>query len=228
MENIETNTELNNSESENTALGQDSNSVSESTALSGDNDVDSKDNNDIKEENNKESHNDLKNDQKEDKEDNEDHKKEDNTPEEYEKFKIPDGQEYLEDQAQEFSEIAKDLKLSQEQAQKLVDLQVRINQKYSDQLNETSEKWLTESKNTFGNKFNNVLSTASKGLDFAFGDDVGFVKEVLNNTRLGNNQAFIKGFYNIGKQVQESGFVAGSGNTAPSKTTAEILYPNSK
>ena len=225
MENIETNTELNNSESENTALGQDSNSVAESTALGSDNDVDSKDNNDIKEENDQ-----KEDDQKEDdqKEDNEDHKKEDDIPEEYEKFKIPDGQEYLEDQSQEFSEIAKKLKLSQAQAQELVDLQVKINQKYSDQLNDTSEKWLTESKNTFGNKFNNVLSTASKGLDFAFGDDAGFVKEVLNNTRLGNNQAFIKGFYNIGKQVQESGYVAGSGNTAPSKTTAEILYPNSK
>ena len=167
MENIETNTELNNSESENTALGQDSNSVAESTALGSDNDI--KEENDQKED-----------DQKEDdqKEDNKDHKKEDDIPEEYEKFKIPEGQEYLEDQAQEFSEIAKDLKLSQYQAQKLVDLQVKINQKYSDQLNDTSEKWLTESKNTFGNKFNNVLSTASKGLDFAFGDDAGFVKEV--------------------------------------------------
>lgn len=127
-------------------------------------------------------------------------------------------------------ETAKALDLTQEQAQQLVDLNIKHDKALTDQVTTESNKWLSElpsDKEFGGEKLSENLAIAKKAID-TFGTPE--LKQVLEQSRLGNHPELIRAFYRAGKAIsQDTRFVAGGSGTAPAKgDAATSLYPNQK
>jgi hypothetical protein len=145
-------------------------------------------------------------------------------PEAYE-LQMPDGIELDKASADEFTTIAKELKLDQAAAQKLADIAAKQAQRQVDAHTALVESWVAQvktDKDIGGDKLDENLSIARKALD-TFGTPE--LRDVLNASGLGNHPAVIKAFVNAGKAISEDKFVAGAakGNdTDPAKK----LFPN--
>jgi len=152
-------------------------------------------------------------------------------PEKYD-FKMPDGVQVDQSLIDAATPIFKDLKLTQEQAQKLVDLQVKSAQGWGEkQIQEHQAlvtSWGEESKKDteFGGQgFAQNVAIAIKPLN-QYGTPA--LRELLDATGLGNHPELIRYNYRIGKATGEPGLVDGNPNPPPSSGDARILYPNSK
>lgn len=124
--------------------------------------------------------------------------------------------------------MAKELDLTQEQAQKLIDLDAKRAQSQLDAVNAQTKKWLDElpsDKEFGGDKLKENLAIANKAVE-AFGTPE--LKQLLNESRLGNHPELIRAFYRAGKAIsQDTRFVAGgSGNKPVKADAASALYPN--
>jgi hypothetical protein len=146
-------------------------------------------------------------------------------PEKYE-FTVPEGVKLNEAVMGEFEQIAKDLNLPQEAAQKLVDLGARMQSGNAEQVQAAieaqGEKWAEEAKvdkEFGGDKFDENLSVAKKALD-QFGTPE--LKSLLVASKLGNHPEVLRTFVRIGKAISEDGFVPG--RTASSKPAAQSFY----
>jgi len=140
----------------------------------------------------------------------------DGTPEkeiEYTDFEVPEGFQVSEEILDDFKGTARELKLSQENAQKLISLHSSVVQKQREQdlklVEETQTHWLQElkkSKSLTEGDFNKNLRTAGKALTAHFNEEaVGFLKQ----TGLLNNPSIVEGLFNIGKQIAEAELVMG-------------------
>lgn len=67
-------------------------------------------------------------------------------PETYSEFKVPEGMSIEAGQLEQFSPVAKELGLTQEQAQKLIDLQTGMTQQQAEKFEETIKTWQDEVK----------------------------------------------------------------------------------
>lgn len=145
-------------------------------------------------------------------------------PEAYD-LQMPEGVELDKVATDEFTTIAKELKLDQAAAQKLADIAAKQAQRQVDAHTALVESWVEQvktDKDIGGDKLNENLSIARKALD-TFGTPE--LRDVLNASGLGNHPAVIKAFVNAGKAISEDKFVAGAakGNdTDPAKK----LFPN--
>lgn len=145
-------------------------------------------------------------------------------PEKYE-FQMPEGVEVDSVAADEFSAIAKELKLSQADAQKVADVGAKMAQRQREQHMQTVQKWVEDvkaDKDIGGDKLNENLAVARKAMDTHGTPEL---KDILNATGLGNHPAFVKFFYNVGKTTSSDTIVRG-GNTAPTADPAKKLFPN--
>lgn len=154
-------------------------------------------------------------------------------PEKYE-FTMPDGVEMDSEMLAEFEPIAKELGLSQEKAQKLVDIQIKSLQKLQaaheiqqeEAFKEMTTQWATAAKADSeygGAKFNENLSVAQKALkQFA---SEGLI-EYLNSSGLGNHPEVIRTFVKVGKAISEDKFVVGGQGGARATDPAKVIYPN--
>lgn len=145
-------------------------------------------------------------------------------PESYE-FQMPEGIEVDKVAADEFTAIAKELKLSAEDAQKVADVGAKMAQRQIEAHSKLVESWVEQvktDKEIGGDKLNENLGIARKALDEFF--DPG-VKELLNSTGLGNHPLLIKGLYKMGKAIGEDRFVSGkpAGSTGD---VAKTMFPN--
>ena len=127
--------------------------------------------------------------------------------------------------------VFKDLNLTQEQAQKLVDFnaqnqlkQVEQSTKDFDTMKATWESEGRADPKMGGDKWDATVVDARKAVN-AFGND-GF-KQILNDTGTGNHPEVIRMLANIGKHLNEDGVIAGQ-VSAPKGDTASILYPTMK
>ena len=159
-----------------------------------------------------------------------DEKGDEGAPDQYEAFKMPDGVEVNEELMGEFSGIAKDLNLTQDQAQTLVDLQTREMQKMMqaqvDSWNATRDEWVTNSKNDSefgGANFEASIATMSKAID-AFGGDA--FRNVLDETGMGDHPEILRFIYKVGLAVGEDRIHIG-GNVRGERDVAKSLYTNS-
>lgn len=147
-----------------------------------------------------------------------------------EDFKLPEGVTLDEDFATEFKSIAKDLKLNQEGAQKLVDLQTKFTQTYSEKINtqfkEQVKSWGDESKKELGANYKQELVKVAKAMN-TFGSPE--LRKLLNDTGLGNHKEVVKFFLNIGSKVSEDKMrdPSTAGRDRTSKGLAQRLYTNS-
>lgn len=145
-------------------------------------------------------------------------------PEKYE-FKPTEGIKFDDKVIGKYSEIAKELNLTQDGAQKmLAEVAPLIAQQQADAFKATREGWAEAAKadkEIGGDKFTANLALAAKARDAYFTPE--FVK-LLNSTGLGDHPEMIRGFAKIGKSVSQDGFVSGGSGATPLATAAERLY----
>jgi hypothetical protein len=149
-------------------------------------------------------------------------------PAEYSDFTVPEGKNLPPELADQFKTFAKDMDLTQEQAQKLVELGLKRDQTMADRVNAESTKWLNElpsDKEFGGEKLSENLAVAKKAMD-AFGTPE--LKQLLETSRLGNHPEMIRAFYRAGLAIsQDSKLVTGgSGDKPAGGNPAKSLYPN--
>jgi hypothetical protein len=151
-------------------------------------------------------------------------------PEKYE-FAEPEGVSMDKEVLGEFEGIAKELKLSQEEAQKVSDIGVKLAQKWeakqADAIQQAAAEWAasaTADKEYGGDKLTDSLTTAKKALD-AFGTPE--LRTLLNDSRLGNHPEVIRFMVRAGEAISEDRMVTGgAGPATASQSTAKALYPN--
>lgn len=154
-------------------------------------------------------------------------------PEKYE-FVAPEGKEFDAETIGQFSEIAKELNLSQEAAQKLVEtMGPKIAERQMAQVEMVRNEWAQQAqsdKEYGGDKLQENLAVAKKALD-SFGSPE--LRALLNESGLGNNPEVIRFMYRAGKAISEDTFV-GNQTGAANKSSgpqdfnakANALYTN--
>ncbi|WP_260750047.1 peptidase [Escherichia coli] len=149
----------------------------------------------------------------------------DGAPEKYE-FQVAEGVELDTEALKDFEPVARELNLTNEQAQKLVDAYPKIlagvQHRQAEAWQKTTEQWAADvkaDKEIGGDKLISNLSAAQRALD-QFGTPE--LKEYLNTTGLGNHPDLVKTFVKIGKAMSEDGMVTG-GNEGQ-RSAAEVLY----
>lgn len=152
-------------------------------------------------------------------------------PEEYANFEVPEGVTLDQEVLGEFKALGKELNLPQAQAQKVADLGVQLAQKWAAAQTANVEalqaEWLetTKADKDFGGeKLAATLADGKKALD-AYGTDA--LREVLNQTKLGNHPEVIRFFAKVGQTLNEDGHVSPSGQASERpKDVAKRLFPN--
>jgi hypothetical protein len=142
-------------------------------------------------------------------------------------FEMPEGIELDKSATEEFTAIAKELKLPQDAAKKLVDLEVKRIQAQQQQHQSLVSEWAEQvkaDKDLGGDKLDENLAVARKAID-AFGTPE--LKELLNTTGLGNHPEVVKAFFKAGKAISEDGFVRGAPKSpATESDLAKSLFPS--
>lgn len=154
-------------------------------------------------------------------------------PEKYE-FTAPEGKQFDAEIIGKYSEIAKELNLTQDAAQKLVEsMGPKIAERQLAQVEAIRNEWAQQSqvdKEFGGDKLNENMAVAKKALD-SFGTPE--LRTLLVQSGLGNNPEVIRFMYRAGKAISEDTFVgssAGAGGkpTGPQDFNAKAaaLYTN--
>ena len=136
-------------------------------------------------------------------------------PETYGVFKDVSGKEYTPESVQGFVDVARELGLSQEKAQKMFEAFVPTATKYMrDDVIEKAKGWVQQSRmdSEFGGEhFNENLGIAKTAYMHYASDGL---KQILNVSGLSNHPEVIRMFYRIGKTMQQDHGVQG-GVSAP-------------
>lgn len=150
----------------------------------------------------------------------------------YEKFTIPEGFDYDDGKVSEFTTLARELNLSQEQAQKLVDLHVRHWLGFEEQTKAQAREWSRQSMEDpefGGQKFMHSLRDAHRFINVFGGEKL---KAALDATGAGNHPEIFKAFARAGRILGEDQLVTGAGTAAARGGTfadlANTLYPDMK
>ncbi|WP_410738785.1 peptidase [Citrobacter freundii] len=152
--------------------------------------------------------------------------KQEGAPEKYE-FKPAEGQELDAAALEQFEPIARELNLTNEQAQKMVDLygtkiMPMVQQQQAEAWQKTTEQWAADvkaDKEIGGDNLTGNLSAAQRALA-QFGTPE--LKEYLEGTGLGNHPELVKAFIKVGKAMSEDGMV--TGKESGQRSAAEVLY----
>lgn len=152
--------------------------------------------------------------------------KQEGAPEKYE-FKPAEGQELDTAALEQFEPIARELNLTNEQAQKMVDLygtkiMPMVQKQQAEAWQAQTEEWaatVKADKEIGGDKLTANLGVAQRALD-TFGTPA--LKEYLNGTGLGNHPELVKAFVKVGKAMSEDGVV--TGKESGQRSAAEVLY----
>ena len=153
-------------------------------------------------------------------------------PEKYE-FKLPDGVKVPDEVRSEYEGVFKELGLTQDQAQKLVDLQLKFEQKAAEQTKAqwatTHQEWIAAfkaDKEIGGDEAaqKQSLAYAKKALASEFATP-GFA-EALEVTGAGNNPEVIRFLTRFGKAISDDKFVAGTSapGAAKGSVPAKAFY----
>lgn len=138
-------------------------------------------------------------------------------------FKMPDGVEPDAKAIEEFTKFAKELKLTPENAQKLVDLRSAAVLAAKEGHAAMVAGWAAEvkaDKELGGDKLPESLAIAKKAIDLGPPE----LKELLESSGMGNHPAVFKWAHAVGKALSEDTFKAGSTAPIAEKSTASVLY----
>jgi hypothetical protein len=150
-------------------------------------------------------------------------------PESYD-FMVPEGVEQLDSQLVEtFTPLAKELGLSNDQAQKLVDIAPQIQQRMAQQQAEAwgkqLEAWVGEvkaDKVIGGDNLPATMASAQKVMQ-QFGTPE--LKAALEQTGMGNHPELVRLFAKVGKAMGEDSLVAGGKSSGGSGSIVDAFYP---
>lgn len=147
-------------------------------------------------------------------------------PEKYE-FKAPEGTEFDASVLAAYSEVAKELNLPQDAAQKVLDKVAPVMAaQQAEAIRAVNAQWLeaTKSDKEFGGEnLDANIAIAKKALD-TFGTPE--LRALLDTTGLGNNPELIRLCYRAGKAISEDRFVGGNAAPQGAATVAQRMYPN--
>jgi hypothetical protein len=168
-------------------------------------------------------------------------KKPEGAPEKYEAFKVPEGYTLDEKVATEAQALFKEADLTQDMAQKFVDLysaqSTQISEKLETLIADTRAEWRKEiaQDKTIGNGTDNlrdeVKATIGRAID-GLGDQklVSDFRAAMNMTGAGDHPAFVRAFYKLAQQVTEAKPVTGKGPAPvdPKKpiSAAQAMFPD--
>lgn len=152
-------------------------------------------------------------------------------PEQYADFKLPDGVEPDGELTTEFKGIAKELGLSQEEAQKVSDVGSKMMQKLATRQQEIGqqlrETWDTASKTDKefgGDAYKANLQVAEKALN-SFGTPELF--KLLDESGLRKHPEIIRMFVRAGKAISDDRIIpSGMKMNQGGVDAAKVLYPN--
>lgn len=155
----------------------------------------------------------------------------DGAPETYEDFNVPEGFEVNPEALTEFTGMLKEANVSQENAQKFVDLQVKVLKENTEAQAkawaDTKSKWKDEAANDeeYGKgKYDESMLAARKAVREIGGTELS---KALDETGMGSHPEFIRFFVRVGKAIGEDSLTFGKladGNVP--KTHAERLFPH--
>jgi hypothetical protein len=150
-------------------------------------------------------------------------------PEQYADFTTPEGIEVSPEFREQFKQLAKELDLTQEQAQKLIDLDAKRALAQAEAAKTQSDAWFAQTqsdKEIGGDNLRANAAVAATALD-KFGTPE--LKTLLQETGLILHPEIVRAFYRAGKAISEDTIVPGSRNTVPKaqRDAASALYPNS-
>ena len=145
-------------------------------------------------------------------------------------LKLPEGMELAPESLEAFEPVAKELGLSQESAQRLMDIHTAALKQATEasyRAYETMQtSWVDEikaDKEIGGDNLTPTLASISKVLT-QFGDPN--IKSALSLTGAGNNPAIVRTLARMAKALTEGGHIAGVPPKAPEGKGAHALYPN--
>ena len=146
-------------------------------------------------------------------------------PEEYTTFDLPENFDMNNDTLAEYHTFAKENGLTQEQAQRGVDMVAQMKQAEMNQWVEQQKSWVEQAKadTEYGNdKFDESISVAVKARD-NFGTSE--FNEMLDSSGLGNHPEMIRFLHRVGKAISEDSVVVG-GTTTSQLSREAVLYPS--
>jgi hypothetical protein len=156
--------------------------------------------------------------------------KQSGAPEQYETFTVPEGIEVDSTEMEKFMATAKEIGLSQEAAQKLVDMEVEKRKGAAEAQNKAwetlQERWIGEAKadkEIGGAEFDANLGYARTAVK-TFGSPA--LAEALRTTGMGNHPEFIRAFAKIGKAISDDGKLILGANKPTPKDTAKVMFPS--
>ena len=164
-------------------------------------------------------------------------------PEKYADFKAPDGYELNSELVEKAVPIFKELGLSQDAAQKLVDFYADAATKAEEAPYEAyeamRETWRKEviADKDIGNGTDDlkpeVKATIAKAIDALPPTEAEAFRKAMSETGAGDNPAIVKAFYNFAKKLGEGTLVTGTGPSpggqnrqGQPQSAAQALYPN--
>ena len=154
---------------------------------------------------------------------------EEQVPEQYADFAFEEGKALDAELADDIKATAKELGLTQSQAQKLADLALKRTESAQSQqaemLAQARDEWAGQAKadkEFGGDAIEANLATARKALD-TFGTPE--LKALLNESGLGNHPEVIRFFYRSGKAISEDRVLRGGAAGQPTDP-AKRLFPN--
>lgn len=152
---------------------------------------------------------------------------ENKVPEKYD-LKLPEGSQLSKEEVEEIESYAKGQGFSNEQAQKLVEREHEIRNRFVEnqktQLQEASEQWRKDTENDKeigGEKFKESVNLASQVLK-RFGSE-GFMKS-LETTGFGNHPELIRVFSRIGRAMDSDKLIKGGDAPKAKKSFEEVFY----
>jgi hypothetical protein len=148
-------------------------------------------------------------------------------PDKYE-FSAPEGVTYDDTVIAQFSEVAKELNLPQDAAQKVLDkVAPVIRARQAEAIEAARTEWAEAAKvdkEFGGEKLDENLGLAKKALD-KFGSPE--LRTLLNESGLGNHPEVIRLMVRAGKAISEDSFVAGGSTPGQAPDSlAQRMYPN--
>jgi hypothetical protein len=149
-------------------------------------------------------------------------------PESYAEFKIPEGATMHPEAVAQFNAAAKEMNLTQDQAQKFIDLEFARESVRQAELTKAIEsakdQWLVAAKSDKeigGDKFKEHMGIAERALD-EFGTPE--LRNLLKETGMNRQTELLRFIYRVGVAMSEDEFVKGDNPPGEQKTLAQRIY----
>lgn len=164
-------------------------------------------------------------------------------PEKYADFKLPNGLKIQPEALTEAAAVFRDLNLSQDAAQKLVDFHAKQLTSAADAsfrvVTELKTNWESSLKSTYGKDIEpggKVITSISRMIDTLPPTIASGFREAMDLTLAGSNPAFVAAFYELSQRLSEGKSVKGNGPSpggqvgadAKPKSVAQAMYPHLK